>query len=456
VSVEGDVNNVYVLTSGGISGQVNIGGELPGVFQLLHACEEPPAGPAVVIGHLSGELIFGDRLLPEDLETTLHIQVGDIGADGVVEVTGSIAETGVLKITGDPNDPNVPGTVNGSVTIDEDLAGDFRIDGTVAQDGLVEVMGDVRGVPTVAGHMELSQLDGTVHVAGYVGAGGAIVVSGATSGTIEVDSHLHGYVHLQSLSGLVYVDGYMGDPNAPDSSFPGHIRIYGGLLGTAKVWVQSRYPSGGLMGPTSYVCVDYDGFSAGDDWSATASVVFGSNEDYVFHGNTPSARVWHTSRCHGDVDNSRNDRTNPYYPDFSDINPFVLAMSNPVQFSLTYPGLADTDGTAYTGGGVVYKADCNCDGSVNFGDINPFVALVGGHCDPNCPDCEGGDGPMGGDGAMGLDEPLTPEEMAAQLAANVAPELYDNLLFVVAGAIEAAEDDETQAYWQAVYDALTQ
>jgi hypothetical protein len=42
------------------------------------------------------------------------------------------------------------------------------------------------------------------------------------------------------------------------------------------------------------------------------------------------------------------------------------------------------------------------------------------------------------------------------LAANVAPELYGDLLNMVLNAIEDAPDDETQAYWEAVYAALTQ
>jgi hypothetical protein len=51
--------------------------------------------------------------------------------------------------------------------------------------------------------------------------------------------------------------------------------------------------------------------------------------------------------------------------DFDDINPFVLALTDPVTYSLLYP---DCD---------VMLADCNGDGVVDFGDINAFVALLG-------------------------------------------------------------------------------
>jgi len=49
---------------------------------------------------------------------------------------------------------------------------------------------------------------------------------------------------------------------------------------------------------------------------------------------------------------------------FGDINPFVLALSNPAAYEAVFPD-CDLD-----------NADCNGDGAVNFGDINPFVTLM--------------------------------------------------------------------------------
>jgi hypothetical protein len=51
---------------------------------------------------------------------------------------------------------------------------------------------------------------------------------------------------------------------------------------------------------------------------------------------------------------------------FGDINPFVLALTNPTVYATTYP-----ECTALNG-------DINADGTVNFGDINPFVSLLVG------------------------------------------------------------------------------
>jgi hypothetical protein len=49
---------------------------------------------------------------------------------------------------------------------------------------------------------------------------------------------------------------------------------------------------------------------------------------------------------------------------FDDINPFVLTLSDPAGYEAAYP---DCD---------IMNADCNHDGQVNFDDINAFVALL--------------------------------------------------------------------------------
>ena len=51
---------------------------------------------------------------------------------------------------------------------------------------------------------------------------------------------------------------------------------------------------------------------------------------------------------------------------FADINPFVLALSDPAGYQSTYPSCNFGNG------------DINADGTVNFADINPFVALLTG------------------------------------------------------------------------------
>ncbi len=52
--------------------------------------------------------------------------------------------------------------------------------------------------------------------------------------------------------------------------------------------------------------------------------------------------------------------------DFGDINPFVLALTNPPAYAVRYPGCP------------ILNGDINGDGFVDFGDINPFVRLLTG------------------------------------------------------------------------------
>jgi hypothetical protein len=49
---------------------------------------------------------------------------------------------------------------------------------------------------------------------------------------------------------------------------------------------------------------------------------------------------------------------------FDDVNPFVLVLSNPGAFQQRYPDC------------YLDRADINGDGSVDFDDISPFVALL--------------------------------------------------------------------------------
>jgi 1,4-alpha-glucan branching enzyme len=51
---------------------------------------------------------------------------------------------------------------------------------------------------------------------------------------------------------------------------------------------------------------------------------------------------------------------------FGDINPFVLALSNPAAYAQTYPNCP------------LGNRDINQDGQLDFGDINPFVSLLSG------------------------------------------------------------------------------
>ncbi len=199
------------------------------------------------------------------------------------------------------------------------------------------------------------------------------------------------------------------------------IRVYGSLFDDANATYEIDI-AGAMPGA---IAIDWDGDQESDVWVPGALIRIGA---VVYEENDWQARVYEISSCRGDMQGD-------WAVGFPDINPFVAALSDPAAYAQMSPGLE---------GSMTYHADADCSGVFDFGDINPFVARVtSGDCD------------CGGSRGDGMDS-MTPEELGALLADNVTPELYDALLAVVAAAIDAAPDETTEAYWQAVYAALTQ
>ena len=89
--------------------------------------------------------------------------------------------------------------------------------------------------------------------------------------------------------------------------------------------------------------------STSDEYSGTWTGLF-ETHSYEIFPLEPHFRPGDTN-CDGAVD-------------FGDINPFVLALTDPAGYQLAYPNCS------------LMTADANGDGRVDFGDINPFVALL--------------------------------------------------------------------------------
>lgn len=103
---------------------------------------------------------------------------------------------------------------------------------------------------------------------------------------------------------------------------------------------------------------------------ASARAVSIDNRIYVLGGQTTNGAALNTVYVR--QLSARGDLNCDGSVDFRDINPLVLALSNPWGYWEQYP-LCD-----------IMNADMNCDGAPGFGDINPFVAcLSSGDCD--CP-----------------------------------------------------------------------
>jgi hypothetical protein len=90
-----------------------------------------------------------------------------------------------------------------------------------------------------------------------------------------------------------------------------------------------------VMGPTDYA-VTYPGWNLDD------------------------IEIWALAPAPGEVGDLNCDGT----VDFGDINPFILALSNPIEYGIVYPSCD------------ILHGDIDGDGSVDFGDINPFVQLL--------------------------------------------------------------------------------
>ncbi|MEW6252398.1 MAG: hypothetical protein AB1716_17300 [Planctomycetota bacterium] len=99
---------------------------------------------------------------------------------------------------------------------------------------------------------------------------------------------------------------------------------------------------------------NYTGMSG---WPSMANKLTGSFGAYTPGSGVPNAFFKFRGRGRGDLNCDG-------VVDFDDINPFVLALSDPGGYAAQYP---DCD---------IRTGDVNGDGNVNFDDINPFVALL--------------------------------------------------------------------------------
>ena len=381
------------------------------------------------------------------------------------DLIGDVHVSGTLHQMGSDN-ANLLGLLEVGNMGPCDWYGGCKIDGDLA--GTLHVLGD----RSPGGLVIRNELSGTVRVDGNAAAivaecmecqkpemSGKIIVGGDANGTVVVGNTnvpvlaaLTGSIEVGTLNARILVTGDLGDPDDPnDLTFKGHIAVNGSFEGQVgnPVWITV---GGDIVGATSFIAVDYD--ATGDDWlyvddevGAIVKVEHGDPENpTIYRGSTPADFVWEISECKGDLD---GDGT----VGFPDINPFILALTNPVGYSQYFPGLgctSDPNDPNCVVGSRIWHGDVNCDGSLDFLDINPFVALMSDPCcmSSTCDPCPGGDAPGAGLPA--------PEDLAKELAANVWPELYDDLVATVGANIDLQADDESRAYWEAVYAALTE
>ncbi len=140
--------------------------------------------------------------------------------------------------------------------------------------------------------------------------------------------------------------GVNRDPNTDE--------LYGYAWGENIGWL--NFDGGGLATPPNPARVDVANCTlAGFVWGENCSWLNldDANAYVALEATVCAAVVLGDLNCDGIVD-------------FDDINPFVLALSNPAAYQAAYPDCN------------ILNGDCDNDGDVDFDDINAFVALLGG------------------------------------------------------------------------------
>lgn len=267
VSISGDADAINILHPFGLSGHIQVDGRLWNMM-IAHPRAETFPEPPIVIHDFLGEVfvpstltgsvqIFADRF-----DGLLDVY-GGLGPSALLQIEtswamladvlieGGIQQGGVVEISGTP--------VYGQVVVAGDVAGAVKIPAGIGLGGSLHIAGGLTpplGTGLIAtSRVELGAVQGAVQIDGDVYYDGGIEVGGVgDTGSCNLAGNLAGHLCADSLSGLIDVTGHLGetDPNHP---FAGAVRVYGGLVGTAKVWVHSLFPGGGLMGPSSYVAV---------------------------------------------------------------------------------------------------------------------------------------------------------------------------------------------------------
>ena len=198
---------------------------------------------------------------------------------------------------------------------------------------------------------------------------------------------------LLGLYGFRLYGGWLGPPRinleTPLGNFddctmwlpPMHVDPDGRVWGGQVVFYQHNQAEVLRLGFTNGH-VDSQGFGAGPGFGGTVTYQFsaggvqippslltplqGSWFYFEFHNfaQGPSGPEWTASFACG-ARGKKGDMNCDGVVNFDDIDAFVLALSDPVSYDAAYPW------------GAVENADVNGDGQVNFNDVNPFATLLG-------------------------------------------------------------------------------
>jgi len=398
----------------GTLGRLEVQGELSGTVRILNNL-----GGGEIAGDLMGAIHVGAHL------------TGNLDLFGDL---GSGPGLGALLIYGGQyGNVHLTGTLRGALFAGG-VAGDITIDGSVAPGASIEANSGISGNVQVGADMS-----GIIQVIGEAGVTGDVYVGGNLAGVFEVlprplnpedPANLYGSLEIgRNLSGLISVQKELWDVNQDLSG--GHIIINGAFESSGRIELGI-----GLHGATEFICVDYDGYNSSDWWDPNACVRIGLEPPYEhFCGNTPAKRLWRV-QC------SKGDLTNDGTVDDFDIDPFVLALSDPPAYARAFPGMS---------GSREYHGNCNCQGGFDNFDIDAFTLRLTDWETYRCvyPGCDPCLGPCSG-GGEGLGAQAVGELYKKSVAPERLPYVVDTAEFL-AGWYKGAPRGK---FWAEVHAAL--
>ncbi|MGE0481944.1 MAG: hypothetical protein AB7Q17_15895 [Phycisphaerae bacterium] len=376
---------------------------------------------------------YGQVALLNGIPDYAAVVLGKLDAPGVVNLTGDDVEGSLGIVEGGDGAVVNGGVIRGAVNIPH-----YNVHGPqFVFSGTAEFAGVTGTEESIAYLSLLGIIAGEVTIAGDIGPYVEMDVVGDVTATGRIRAH-----SALAESYIVVYNSVFGVFELLGDLDGGSILIVDAIDGEGRLVIHgSLYPSSdepivvAEMGPLAAVVIDYDGWDDGDDWVSGATVQVGTSH---YTENTPAARVWEIQPCRGDMNN--DGEVNAF-----DIDPFILALSDPEGYQEEFPGLEASR---------VYHGDCDCDTEFNNFDIDPFVArVITNECDATCGDSLTGGGGQSSHGESA--EAPTAADVATLLRDSVASDRQTALLTIVATAA-GSEDTAAAAFWSDVLARLVE
>ncbi len=375
------------------------------------------AGPLVAYDILSAielDILDGDITCNTMRDLTVSVEAR---AGNDITISGSYGAAYTMDLTGSQDTILIEGFLYGNIYMDGSLevldVGYFYGDVSVSRDlGRLTVDGSFDGQLEV--ERDLEWLHVGFDIDGVIKVGGDLLATHLTGGLgqdgmLMVNGDLYEVVIEEDLAGLFAVNGSLIDVLGDSRE----VEVYGEITSTGAL------------------AIDYDGYDSGDGWQSGAVVYLYNpvGATNALTGNSPAEHVYEITECVADMDN--NGAVN-----FNDVDGFVAATVSLANYGALYPGLR---------GSALYHGDMDRSGVINFDDLDLFIdCVVAGGCPTSAGAC-------GGDGKGGR----SPAQMAAALAGGVAPERQALLAEIIADHATRQRTAADQAYWDAVWTALT-